>query len=99
MYKVIITDNLNRDYQPEGLVSMAMSESNANLIADLFNQRSSSKFFKVVPANRELNLESQYDLVGEVMPYKAWLSCTGASALPEHVAKYWYETTVLNVNK
>lgn len=99
MYKVIITDNLNRDYQPQGLVSMAMSKNNAQLIANVFNQRSSSKFFKVVPANQELNLESHYDLVGETMPYEAWLSCTGALALPEHVAKYWYETTVLNVNK
>ena len=99
MYKVIITDNLNRDYQPQGLVSTAMSKSNAKLIADLFNNRSSSKFFKVVPANQELNLSSQYDLIGEVMPYEMWLNCTGALALPEHVARYWYKTTVLENNK
>ena len=99
MYKVIITDNLNRDYQPEGLVSMAMSENNANKIANIFNRDGLTKFFKVVPASQELNLESHYDLVGETMPYEAWLSCTGALALPEHVAKYWYETTVLNVNR
>lgn len=94
-YKVIITDNLNRDYQPEGLVTMAMGQQHANKIADLFNKEGSCQFFKVVPANKELNLSSQYDLVGEDMPYEAWLSCTGARALPEHVAKYWYNTTVL----
>lgn len=97
MYKVIISDDLNRDYQPQSLVSMAMLENNAKLIADAFNQRSSSNFFKVVPANQELDLQSQYELV--TMPYETWLNYTGALALPEHVAKYWYETTVLNVNK
>ena len=82
MYKVIITDNLNRDYQPEGLVSMAMSKNNANKIANIFNRDGLTKFFKVVPANQELNLSSQYDLIGEVMPYEVWINCTGALALP-----------------
>ena len=39
MYKVIIVDNLNRDYKPQGLVTMAMSESNATAIATLLNNQ------------------------------------------------------------
>ena len=102
MYKVIIVDNLNRDYQSQGLVTMAMSENLANLIAKTFNDKlneSSPGHFKAVPANQELNLQSMYDLTGETMPYEHWLKLTGAKALPEHVARYWYETTVLENNK
>ena len=36
-----------------------------------------------------------YDLTDETMPYEHWLKLTGAEALPEHVAKYWYSTTIL----
>ena len=99
MFKVIITDNLNRDYQPQALVTMAISEFNATTIADNLNKAygaNSSNYAKVVPAEQPLDLQSQYDLVGETMPYKYWLILTGAEALPEHVAKYWYETTILN---
>ena len=97
MYKVIILDNLNRDYKPQALVTMAMSEFNANNIADNLNKLygvNSSNYAKVVPAETPLDLQSQYDLVGEAMPYEYWLTLTGAQALPEHVAKYWYETTI-----
>lgn len=97
MHKVIIVDNLNRDYKPQGLVTMAMSQSNAMYIADLLNSLyTGDQHAKVVPANQPLNLESCYDLVGETLPYERWLELTGATALPEHVAKYWYETTILN---
>ena len=98
MYKVIIVDNLNRDYQSQGLVTMAISENLANLIAKTFNDKlpeSSPGHFKAVPANQELDLQSMYDLTGETMPYEHWLKLTGADALPEHVAKYWYSTTIL----
>ena len=97
MHKVIIVDNLNRDYKPQGLVTMAMSQSNAMCIADLLNSLyTGDQHAKVVPANQPLNLESCYDLVGETLPYEQWLLLTGAAALPDHVAKYWYETTILN---
>ena len=102
MFKVIITDNLNRDYKPQALVTMAMSEFNATTIADNLNKSygaNSSNYAKVVPAEQALDLQSQYDLVGETMPYSRWLVFTGAEALPEHVAKYWYETTILNKSK
>lgn len=97
MYKVIIVDNLNRDYKPQGLVTMAMSQSNAMYIADLLNSLyTGDQHAKVVPANQPLNLESHYDLMDEDVPYDYWLTLTGAAALPDHVAKYWYETTILN---
>ena len=99
MFKVIITDSLNRDYKPQSLVTMSMSEFNATTIADNLNKSygaNSSNYAKVVPAEQPLNLESHYDLVGGTLPYGYWLVFTGAEALPEHVAKYWYETTILN---
>ena len=96
MYKVIIVDNLDRDYKPQSLVTMAISQSNAMYIADLLNSLYTyDQHAKVVPANQPLNLESQHDLVGETMPYNEWLMFTGAEALPDHVAEYWYNTTVL----
>lgn len=99
MYKVIIVDNLNRDYKPQGLVTMAISQSNAMCIADLLNRLyESNQHAKVVPVNQPLNLESQHDLVGETLPYNEWLLLTGAGALPEHVAQYWYDTTILGKN-
>ena len=99
MFKVIIVDNLNRDYKPQGLVTMAIGEKTAQTIADLLNKMYGKDFHnyaKVVPADRPLDLSSQHDLVGEVMPYNEWLTLTGAAALPDHVAQYWYDTTVLN---
>ena len=98
MYKVIIVDNLNRDYKPQGLVTMAMAESNAMYIADLLNSLyTGDQHAKVVPANQPLlNLESYYALVGETLPYEQWLLLTGAAALPQHVAEYWYNTTIVN---
>ena len=97
MYKVIIVDNLNRDYKPQGLVTMAMSQSNAIYIADLLNSLyTGDQHAKVVPANQPLNLESCYDLAGETLPYERWLELTGAAALPQHVAEYWYNTTIVN---
>lgn len=97
MYKVIIVDNLNRDYKPQGLVTMAMSESNATAIATLLNNQLSpfTQHATVAPANQPLNLDSYHDLVDETMPYNEWLLLTGAAALPAHVAQYWYNTTVL----
>ena len=97
MYKVIIVDNLNRDYKPQGLVTMAMAESSATRITELINTYSSGyeNCAIVVPAEQPLNISSQYDLVGEVMPYDQWIMLTGAAALPDHVAQYWYNTTVL----
>ena len=96
MHKVIIVDNLNRDYKPQGLVTMAMSQSNAMYIADLLNSLyTGDQHAKVVPADQPLNIESCYDLVEETMPYNEWLLLTGAAALPAHVAQYWYNTTVL----
>lgn len=100
MHKVIIADNLNRDYKPEGLVTMAMSQSNARHIADLLNNLYiCDQHAQVVPADRPLNLSSQHDLVGKVMPYEEWAMLTGAAALPDHVAQYWYDTTILNQPK
>lgn len=99
MFKVIITDNLNRDYKPQSLVTLSLSEFNATTIADNLNksyEANSSNYAKVVPAEQPLDLQSQYDLVKETMPYFYWSVLTGAEALPEHVAKYWYETTILN---
>ena len=97
MHKVIIVDNLNRDYKPQGLVTMAMSQSNAMYIADLLNSLyTGDQHAKVVPANQPLNLESHYALVGETLPYEQWLLLTGAAALPQHVAEYWYNTTIVN---
>ena len=99
MFKVIITDNLNRDYKPQALVTMAMSEFNATTIADNLNKSygaNSSNYAKVVPAKQPLDLQCNFDLIGETIPYSHWLVFTGAEALPEHVAKYWYETTILN---
>jgi hypothetical protein len=97
MHKVIIVDNLNRDYKPEGLVTMAMSEQIAQALADLLNSTyiTDSQHAKVVPANRPLNIDSQYDLTGDTMPYDYWKMLTGAEALPPHVAEYWYNTVVL----
>lgn len=97
MHKVIIVDNLNRDYKPEGLVTMAMSEQIAQRIADLLNSVfiPDSQHAKVVPANRPLNIASQYDLTGDTMPYDYWRMLVGADALPPHVAEYWYNTVVL----
>ena len=97
LYKVIIKDNLNRDYQPEALITMAMTEESAERIADLLNDKYgeyATNFASVVPADKPLNLASQYDLIGEDMPYNEWCKLTGANALPEHVAKYWYNTTI-----
>ena len=86
----------NRDYKPQGLVTMAMSESNAMRIADLLNSLyKGDQHAKVVPANQSLNIDSQYDLIGKTMPYEYWRLLTGADALPAHVAEYWYNTTVL----
>lgn len=102
LFKVIITDNLNRDYKPEGLVTMAMSEVAAKQIADLVNDKyrvSSTAFAKVVPVEQPLNLSSMYDLTNETMPYNEWLLLTGAAALPDHVARYWYATTILEQSK
>ncbi len=101
MHKVIIVDNLNRDYKPQGLVTMAMSQSNAMYIADLLNSLyTGDQHAKVVPANQPLNLEScydlAYDLAGQTLPYEQWLLLTGAAALPQHVAEYWYNTTIVN---
>ena len=101
MHKVIIVDNLNRDYKPQGLITMAMSQSNAMYIADLLNSLyTGDQHAKVVPANQPLNLEScyalAYDLTGEILPYERWLELTGAAALPQHVAEYWYNTTIVN---
>lgn len=97
MHKVIIVDNLNRDYKPQGLVTMAMSQSNAMYIADLLNIiYTGDQHAKVVPANQPLNLESCYDLAGETLPYERCSELTGAAALPQHVAEYWYNTTIVN---
>lgn len=99
LFKVIITDNLNRDYKPEGLVTMAMSENVANQVANLLNNiygATSTNFAKAVPADQPLNISSQYDLIEESMPYDYWCMLTGAAALPDHVAEYWYYTTILN---
>ena len=96
MYKVIIVDNLNRDYQPQRQLTLEMDKLSADNIANLLNsQYGEYCYHKVVPANQELNLQSTYDLTGETMPYEHWLKLTGAKALPEHVAKYWYSTTIL----
>ena len=100
MYKVIIVDNLNRDYKLQSLVTMAISQSNAMYVADLLNTLyTSDQSAKVVPADQPLNLASQYDLIGETMPYNEWALLTGADALPQHVAHYWYNTTILKQPK
>ena len=98
MHKVIIVDNLNRDYKPQGLVTMAMSKASATAVAELLNNHlhGCTQCAIAVPATQPLKLESQYDLIDEPMPYDYWLVLTGAAALPDHVAKYWYETTILN---
>ena len=97
MYKVIAVDSLCRDYHPQMLVTMAMSKDNATRIADLLNGSICNGIYhmQVVPATKVLNLESKYDLVDELMPYEVWLNLTGASALPQHVAEYWYNTTIV----
>lgn len=99
MFKVIGVDNLNRDYSPQRQFTLALDLNSATKLADTLNNLSAyntSIHHKVVPAEQPLDLQSQYDLVGETMPYFYWSVLTGAEALPEHVAKYWYETTILN---
>lgn len=101
MYKVIIVDNLNRGFVPQRLLTTALFEDKAKVIADQLNNtlpENCSFYHKVVPANQELNLTSMYEL-GEAMSYETWLLLTGADALPEHVAKYWYKTTILKKAK
>ena len=85
LFKVIIVDNLNRDYKPQGLVTMAMAESSAIKIAKLINTHSNGyeNCAIVVPAEQPLNISSQYDLIDEPMPYEEWLMLTGATALPK----------------
>lgn len=101
MHKVILVDNLNRDYKPQSLVTMAMAEQIAQAFADLLNSTyiTDLQHAKVVPANQPLNIDSQYDLTGDIMPYDYWKMLTGADALPDHVAQYWYDTTILNQPK
>lgn len=97
MFKVVGTDNLNRDYQPQRQYTLAIDLNSANRISNLLNEIYGDYcHHKVVEADKELDLQSPYDLVGETMPYDYWCTMTGASALPQHVAKYWYETTILN---
>lgn len=97
MFKVIGVDNLNRDYSPQRQFTLALDLNSATKLADTLNAiYGDYTYHKVVPAEQTLDLQSQYDLVGETMPYEYWSILTGAEALPEHVAKYWYETTILN---
>lgn len=96
MFKVIGTGNQNRDYQPQRQYTLALDFNSASKIADSLNSTYGAYVHhEVVEAETELNLDSTYDLISEDMPYEYWSTLTGASALPQHVAEYWYKTTIL----
>ena len=102
MCKVILLDKLNSDSVPQILITVGLFEHKAKFIADQLNNTLSetcSFYYKVVPANQELNLRSVCDLLDKTVPYGTWSLLTGADALPKHVAKYWYKTTILKKAK
>jgi len=67
--KVIQKDNLNRDYQPERLITVSIDADTAKLIADnLNNSPQDCYFYQVVGDDYVLNLDSMYDVVGEPRP-------------------------------
>lgn len=100
MFKVILAESLNADYQLQQQITLALNLGSANILADTLNAKyggaSTNYYAKVVPAEEPLSLSYDHTIEGEIMPYLRWSVYTGAEALPEHVAKYWYETTILN---
>ena len=96
--KIISKDNLNRDYQPEALVAVNLSQDTANQIADLLNGPANTVFYKVVKDDYVLNTESMYECNGEDMPIDQWSKLQGINHLPESVQKFAYNTMYLKDN-
>ena len=100
MFKVILAESLNTNSQLQRQITLALDLSSATLLANILNAEyggpSINYHAKVVPAEEPLSLSYDHSIEGEIMPYLRWSVFTGAEALPEHVAKYWYETTILN---
>lgn len=103
MFKVILAESLNTNSQLQRQITLALDLDSANTLADTLNAKyrgdSTNYYAKVVPAEEPLSLSYDHTIEGEIMPYLRWSVFTGAEALPEHVAKYWYETTILNKSK
>ena len=81
MAKVIATDRLNRDYQPEQLIKVSISNTIATLIANSLNYRDSELFYKVVEDDYVLDLQSMYDAVNKEAPDSFYVKQYGLKAL------------------
>jgi len=68
--KVVQVDGLNRDYQPEKLVTVSISEIEAVIIVEALNSTIpfGDIYYKMVPDDYKLNLQSMYDVTDEEIP-------------------------------
>lgn len=60
---VIARDSLNRDYHPEKLITVGISQSQAELIAYILNIQNDGYFYVVVEDEYQLDLQSMLDVI------------------------------------
>jgi hypothetical protein len=80
--KVISMDKLNRDYQPETLVTVSLSEYQANFIADNLNKLNDGRYYDVKADSYILHTESVYDIADVEKPTKFEFNLYGLNAIP-----------------
>ncbi len=78
--KVIAMDNLNRDYYPERLITVSISEDEAKRVAEVLNSIHSSEYYSVVEDDYTLDLQSMYDVVQDKTPDNFYIEQYGLKA-------------------
>ena len=79
--KVIRRDNLNRDYHPESLVTVAIFKKEAELIAETLNTIEGEHHYCVVEDSYVLDTSSQYDVAGAEPEDEVFTQLFGLRAL------------------
>jgi len=94
--KVIARDNYNREYYPERLITVAINETEAHLIAEELN-RSGDDFYVVVEDSYKLNLESMWDCNGDEPPSSFYVAQFGLKAFPNNISEAHYDCLINSI--
>lgn len=93
--KVIRKDNLDRDFQPEKLITVDITETEGNLIVKALNSASDDYFYKLEPNSYALRTESIYECNGDVPPESFINNLYGLNAILKDPRFKYHELRLL----
>jgi len=90
MYYVIAKDNLNRDYHNDRLVADFEARLGAEIYCQMHNYDNSPYFHTITISVEDMNLESAYDINGEIHSYTVFCNFTGLTLVPIRLSRSMY---------